>query len=124
MTSKQNDSRRFWEQYDRAFNSCKVQAYALIRNGEPVGSVAIKYPRDGAGRLQAFVWVNYDNGDSHVDICRKGNANGYGYGYDKTSAAVESALGGTALQIKVGGADWKDALKEQHGIVAFATIRR
>ena len=122
MTSKQNDSHRFWEQYDRAFNNCKVQAYALIRNGEPVGSVAIKYPRDGAGRLQAFVWVNYDNGDSHVNIGSKGFANGYGY--DKTSAAVDSALGGTALQIKVGGADWKDALKEQYNIVAFATIRR
>lgn len=107
---------KFWEQYDRAFGNCHVQGYALIKNGEAIGSVAVKYPRDGAGRLQAFAWW-INNGESHT---ARGTATGCGY--DKTTAAVQAALSGTPLAIPHDGQDWKEALKA-HGVTAFATIR-
>ena len=110
---------KFWEQYDRAFGNAQVQGYALIKDGEPIGSVAIKYPKDGAGKLQVFVWIVDGKEDA---ITEKGWASGYGY--DKTSAAVQSALEGTLYAIPRNGEDWQYALKINHGITAFATIRR
>jgi hypothetical protein len=54
-----------------------------MRNGERVATIAFKFPADGAGRLYAYVhWF----GTAMV----RGHAGGYGY--DKRTAAVESAL--------------------------------
>lgn len=60
----------------------QVSAYVVMRDGTQVATVAIKYPRDGAGRLYAYVhWFG-------VPMVR-----GYagGGGYDKRSAACASA---------------------------------
>ena len=60
----------------------QVSAYVVMRDGKQVATVAIKYPRDGAGRLYAYVhWFG-------VPMVR-----GYasGGGYDKRSAACASA---------------------------------
>lgn len=70
-----------YELHDKAF--ARVSAFVVCRNGEKVATVAIKFPADGAGRLYAYVhWLG-------LEMVR-----GYagGYGYDKRSAAVESAL--------------------------------
>ena len=70
-----------YDQHKAAFPN--VSAYVIARNGEKVATIAFKYPRDGAGRLYAYVhWLG-------VPIVR-GFAQGYGY--DKVTAAVESAL--------------------------------
>ena len=72
---------KIYEQHDAAFR--QVSAFAILRNGEPVAHIAFKYPRDGAGRLYAYVhWLG-------VEMVR-----GYagGYGYDKRSAAIENAV--------------------------------
>ena len=60
----------------------QVSAYVVMRDGKQVATVAIKYPRDGAGRLYAYVhWFG-------VPMVR-----GYagGGGYDKRSAACANA---------------------------------
>ena len=115
---------KFWEQYDRAFGNAHVQGYALIKDGEPIGSVAIKYSKDGAGKLQVFVWIvdSLVTDGKEDTIAVKGWASGYGY--DKTSAAVQSALKGTRYAIPSNGEEWQYALKINHGVTAFATISR
>lgn len=70
-----------YDQHNSAF--AQVSAYVVLTaEGERVASVALKYPRDGAGRLYAYVHV------FGMEMVR-GHANGYGY--DKGSAAVSAA---------------------------------
>jgi hypothetical protein len=69
-----------YEQHRKAFEN--VAAYVIAKDGEQVATVAFKYPRDGAGRLYAYVhWLG-------LPMVR-GYANGMVY--DKGSAAVCSA---------------------------------
>lgn len=69
-----------YDQHKAAF--ANVSAYVIARNGEKVATIAFKYPRDGAGRLYAYVhWLG-------VPMVR-GFAGGCGY--DKHSAAVADA---------------------------------
>lgn len=70
-----------YRQHYAAFS--KVSAYVILHNGERVATVAIKYPRDGAGRLYAY--VHYVG----VPMVR---AFAGGFGYDKRTAAVRSAV--------------------------------
>lgn len=72
-----------YRQHDAAFAS--VSAYVLTdATGDKVGTVALKFPRDGAGRLFAYV---------HVIGLPMVRAFASGCGYDKRSAAVASAFG-------------------------------
>lgn len=66
--------------HDKAF--ANVQAYVLLKEGERVGTVAFKFPRDGAGRLYCYLHI------LGAEMVR-GHANGYGY--DKRSAAASVA---------------------------------
>lgn len=69
-----------YDQHKAAFSN--VSAYIIARDGERVATIAFKYPRDGAGRLYAYVhWL----GSEMV----RGYASGGGY--DKHSAACSSA---------------------------------
>jgi hypothetical protein len=70
-----------YEQHDAAF--AQVSAWVVLnQTGERVATIAIKSPRDGAGRLQAFVhWIG-------VPMVR-GQASGGGY--DKATAAISDA---------------------------------
>lgn len=74
-------SKSIYDQHDAAFSN--VQAFVILNGAKDrVATVAIKFPRDGAGRLYAYVhWI----GTPMV----RGYANGFGY--DKRSAAVASA---------------------------------
>jgi len=79
-----------YSQHDAAFR--QVSAYVIARNGERVATIAFKFPRDGAGRLYAYVhWLG-------LPMVR-----GYagGYGYDKRSAACSLAV--RPLKGKEGG---------------------
>jgi len=107
----------------------------ITRNNERVATIALKYPKDGAGRLYAY--VHYIGLEMVRDYAG-------GYGYDKRSAAVASAtakikpyrflgLDGEPLapwQVEhkkeidaamgefktalsdIGGKDWTDALRD------------
>lgn len=70
-----------------------VSAYVILRGSEKVATIAFKHPRDGAGRLYAYVhWLG-------VPMAR-GFAGGYGY--DKHSAACSNAVsrGGITQNVK------------------------
>ena len=74
-------SRKIYDQHAAAFR--QVSAYVVLKDGEPVAKVALKFPADGAGRLYAYVhWLG----------CEMVRDFAGGYGYDKRSAAVAAAL--------------------------------
>ena len=69
-----------YDQHRAAF--ANVSAFVILKDGERVATVAIKFPRDGAGRLYAYVhWLG-------TEMVR-GFAGGYGY--DKRTAAAQNA---------------------------------
>lgn len=69
-----------YDQHAAAFRS--VMAFAVVGDGYQCGKIAFKFPRDGAGRLYAYVhW--------HGAPMVRGYASGYGY--DKKSAALANA---------------------------------
>ena len=71
-----------YEQHRAAF--ANVSAYVVVRDGQRVATVAFKYPRDGAGRLWAYVhWLGTEMVRGYAS----------GGGYDKHSAACAAAAG-------------------------------
>jgi hypothetical protein len=69
-----------YDQHKAAFSN--VSAYVVLKDGDRVATIAIKFPKDGAGRLYAYVhWF----GMAMV----RGSATGGGY--DKRTAACSSA---------------------------------
>lgn len=72
---------KIYDQFDAATQD--ISAYAISKGAEYVGRIVFKYPRDGMGRQFAYVQVW---GFPMV----RGYASGRGY--DKHSAAVESAV--------------------------------
>lgn len=73
-------TKSIYDRFDSAIKS--VSAYAIFQGANYVGRIVIKYPKDGAGRLTAFV---QEWGFTMVS----GTASGFGY--DKTGAALASA---------------------------------
>ena len=75
-----------YDQHDKAFP--QVSAYVVSEGGKRMATIAFKFPKDGAARLWAYVhWLG-------TEMVR-----GYagGYGYDKQTAAVESAVAKLAV---------------------------
>jgi len=70
-----------YDQHRAAFS--RVSAFVILKDGERVATVAIKFPADGASRLYAY---------THVFGVEMTRAYAGGYGYDKRSAAVASAF--------------------------------
>lgn len=99
-----------YAQHDAAFPL--VSASVIAKDGERVATIAFKYPRDGAGRLYAYVhWI----GDEMV----RGMAGGGGY--DKRSAAcyqaakkIEAAEPAEYSQDDAMRATFAEALKAGH----------
>lgn len=78
-----------YDQHAAAF--AHVSAFVIMRDGEKVATVAFKFPRDGAGRLYAYVhWLGLPMVRAYAG----------GYGYDKRTAAV----GAAAAKIPLGAA--------------------
>ena len=130
---------KIYNQHDKAFSN--VSAFVVLKDGERVATVAIKFPNDGAGRLWAYVHF------IGVPVVRDYAG---GYGYDKRSAAVvyaaarieqdkpsESMAGNdwyddaradelvkmTAFKDAlsgIGGKDWSDALRDAGYVVMQA----
>lgn len=72
---------KIYDQHRAAFSN--VSAFVVLgAQGQRVATVAIKFPRDGAGRLYAYVhWIG----------CEMVRGFAGGYGYDKRTAAVQHA---------------------------------
>lgn len=101
--------------HEKAFSN--VSAYVILKNGERVATIAFKFPKDGAGRLYAY--VHYFGSEM---------VRGYagGYGYDKRSAAVEDAIDNVnhaqlepgfdltfiRALTNIGGDSWDNALRD------------
>lgn len=75
-----------YDQHRASF--AQVSAYVIVRNGERFATIALKYPKDGAGRLLSYV---HFLGEPMV----RGFAGGYGY--DKASASLANAARKLAL---------------------------
>jgi hypothetical protein len=97
-----------YEQHAAAF--ANVSAYVIMRDGSRVATIAFKFPRDGAGRLYAYVhWLGFP--------MVRGWAGGGGY--DKRSAAVASAAklikapdpAFIAAIAKEDGMEWQNSLR-------------
>lgn len=112
---------KVYEQFEAAFSN--VSAFVIMNGAEQVARVVFKFPKDGAGRLYAYV---------HYQGFEMSRGYAGGCGYDKKSAAVENAVdkmvsdiadyghnGGkpnvrnfvTAIQ-NMGGANWDHALRD------------
>lgn len=97
-----------YDQHKHAFPN--VSAYVIAHKGERVATIAFKYPRDGAGRLYAYVhWLG-------TEMVR-----GYagGGGYDKHSAACRAAAKHmtrvATAQSYLGWSEFKAALMNDDG---------
>lgn len=104
--------------YDRFDSATKgISAYAIFRGADYIGRIVIKSPKDGAGRMTAFVHV-------WGFIMVSGMASGYGY--NKTGAALASACGNarkefnndlpplfTALSEVTYDGQWRSALESK-----------
>lgn len=69
-----------YDLHDKAF--LNVSAYVIMKDGERVATIAFKFPKDGAGRLYAY--VHFIGAEMVRDYAG-------GYGYDKRTAAVQHA---------------------------------
>lgn len=86
-----------YDQHRAAF--AQVSAFVIMLGNERVATVAFKFPRDGAGRLYAYVhWIGIEMVRGHAG----------GYGYDKRSAAVTDAAR------KIGRFDAKEEIARCH----------
>jgi len=72
---------RIYDQHRAAFRI--MSAWVILQYGEPVATVTVKYPRDGASHLWAYVHI------LGLPVVVRVSADGYGY--DKGSAAVAKA---------------------------------
>lgn len=114
-----------YDQHDDAFKY--VSAFAILQDGNHVANVSIKYPKDGAGRLYAYVhFLGHEMARNLAG----------GYGYDKRTPAVagaaakiqpyevddktekwqternENLYAFKAAFDNIGGKDWTDALRD------------
>ena len=80
MNDNRTPAADIYTQHDKHFQN--VKAFVITRDGKSVGTVSIKYPKDGAGRLYAYVHV-------HGSPMVRGMAGGYGY--SKADAAISNA---------------------------------
>ena len=80
-----------YEQHAAAFRD--VSAFVVTYNGDRVATVALKFPRDGAGRLYAYV---------HWHGVEKVRGFAAGGGYDKRTAACAAAARKLPPQLPAG----------------------
>lgn len=73
---------KIYEQFDAAFK--KINAYAVLKNGNHVANINIKYPNDGMGRIFAYVHI------LGLEMVRDFAG---GCGYDKKDTAIKAAVG-------------------------------
>ena len=70
-------SKSVYQKFESSFSN--VSAYVIMKDGEHVANITLKYPKDGMGRLQCYI---------HILGTEMQNSYSCGYGYDKTSHAI------------------------------------
>ena len=72
-----------WQKFDNAFKS--VSAFVVLDQDtmQPIAKIALKYPSDGAGRLNAYI---------HIIGMEVQHGYAGGYGYDKSTASIIRAI--------------------------------
>lgn len=90
--------------YEQHFE--RTKAFAVLENGKHFANVTIRCPRDGAGRLYAYL---------HVIGAEMQRGVAGGYGYDKASAAIASAA--SKIDVKKSSEIdlFVETLKDAHG---------
>lgn len=91
----------------------RARAYAIMKGAEYAGKILCKYPVDGMGPLEVFLW-DWTNDPSNVGPngvreIQRGRASGCGY--DKLAAALEGLKFGP-LVFSDHPTDWKHQLRE------------
>ena len=86
----------------------RAGAYIIVKRetGKYVGKVLFKFPKDGAGRLEVFLW-DWTNSEGEVREIQHGSAGGY-----KKTAALGCLKFGEHQFIDQ-GTEWDDQLKEK-----------
>ena len=103
-------TKSIYEQRDQAFS--RVSAYTVARHdseGAQVATIAFHHPRDGAGRLYAY--VSFFGVPTVRGFARGG-------GYDKQSRA----LAGAAMRLDSQGAEREPAVRVNRELAAFIEI--
>lgn len=105
-----------YNQFEAAFSN--VSAFVIMNGTEQVARIVFKFPKDGAGRLYAYV---------HYQGFEMVRGFAGGCGYDKKSAAVQNAvermispqlMADNACEKfqeifkNMGGANWDNALRD------------
>lgn len=118
-----------WNKFDTVF--AQVSSFVILdaESKNVVAKIALKYPKDGAGRLSCYMHII----GTEVQI---GTASGYGY--DKRTAAIISAADNcfkhcdkfTLQQLKFinrlledeaqGG--WQEVINEKNGFIVIQAI--
>jgi hypothetical protein len=103
-----------YRQHDSAF--ANVSAFVIVHGaGEKVATIAIKFPKDGVGRLYAYVhWCG-------IRMVR-GTANGYGY--DKRSAAIADAMSKLPAELPSDTYDDGTPHHSEHDKARYAAFRQ
>lgn len=114
MSRKKITAARVRELLDRFDKRTMAEGYVVLRDGKHIGTVRIYFPKDGAGRLSAFLadWTLEMPEDlaTRNDWSRWQYGWANGYGYDKKSAALGGmTLAGVTLQDN--GANWDQELR-------------
>jgi hypothetical protein len=92
-----------YEQHRASFGA--VSAYVIARDGVRVATIAFKSPRDGAGRLLAYVhWLGTEMVRGWASGC----------GYDKRSAACASAAAVWQKRERAAHAEAGDLPRAEH----------
>jgi len=114
-------SQTIMAQVRKAEDACRFAAYIIMKGGDHVGTVRIKYPKDGAMRLTVYVcdWAKEKPADvSFENFCRWQTSWANGYGYDKATAAM-SGLTIADFTFANSGTDWDRQLRD----AGFTTLR-
>lgn len=84
----------------------RAGAYVILKDGQDVGRIKCKYPLDGMGQLDVFLW---DWTAQEPRNIQHGWARGCGY--DKLSAALDGLQFGEIV-FKENPTDWRDQLRK------------
>lgn len=113
-------TKTIYQKHDAAFPL--ISAGSLVINGIQKGTIAFKFPKDGTGRLSCYL---------HLFGYPMVIGTASGYGYDKKSAALESACRfldddcllefPSLVKFDTGGNDFQKAL-ELAGFIYFKAV--
>lgn len=88
----------------------RAGAYAIMRGSELVGKILCKYPTDGMGPLEVFLWDwSGDRDVTREDFIQRKTASGMGY--DKLAAALSGLTFGEIV-LRNHPTNWKDQIRE------------